>query len=555
MPRRLACLVAFVLFPALASGQAITAPQPAPPRDASAKTGTARIRGHVFAADSGQPLRKVIIRAFSPELRENRSTTTDMQGSYELKDLPAGRYSLSTSKGGYVGLSYGQTRPFEAGKPLQVLDGQTIEKVDFSLPRGGVITGRIVDEYGEAVSDVAVMAMRYVFMEGRRRLSPTARSSMTNDIGEFRIFGLPPGSYYLSATLRNFMAAETDDRSGYAPTYYPGTGNVAEAQKLTVGLGQTVSDINMPLVTARTSRVSGTAVDADGRPMAGGFVSMLQRTGIAMFGMTGAQIKADGGFVIPSVAPGDYQLQATAGGGLGADGDYASTQLTVVGDDVTGVHLIGVKPSSATGRIIVDPAAAKSLQPSTIRLYISPVNPDNSLFMGSGGGKVNDDLTFELKTRPGTSVIRLGSMLPGWSLKAVRLGGADVTDAGIEFRPNENVEGIEVELTNHPAEVSGLVTNDRDEPVKDYSVVIFARDREKWNASSRYFGMGRPDQDGRFKVEALPPGRYYAVALDYADPGEARDPDFLEKLQDKATTFTLGEGEAKVMDLKVQSGS
>ncbi len=128
MPRRIACLVALVLFPALASGQAITAPQPAPPRDASVKTGTARIRGHVFAADSGQPLRKVVVRAFSPELRENRSTTTDAQGAYELKDLPAGRYSLNASKGGFVGLSYGQQRPFEAGKPLEVLDAQTIEK-------------------------------------------------------------------------------------------------------------------------------------------------------------------------------------------------------------------------------------------------------------------------------------------------------------------------------------------------------------------------------------------------------------------------------------------
>src|SRR5262249_41881344 len=125
----------------------------APPRDTAQKTGTARILGRIVAADTGQPLRKAMIRAFSAELRENRSTTTDADGKSELKELPAGRYQLSVTKGSFVSLSYGQTRPFEPGKPLDVRDGQTVEKVDFALPRGGVITGKIVDEYGEAIAD------------------------------------------------------------------------------------------------------------------------------------------------------------------------------------------------------------------------------------------------------------------------------------------------------------------------------------------------------------------------------------------------------------------
>src|SRR5207237_5054996 len=127
-----------------------------PPRDTSAKTGTARLRGHVVAADTGQPLRKAQVRAISAELRENRMATTDAAGAYELKDLPAGRYMLSASKGSFVGLSYGQLRPFEPGKPLEIADAQTADKIDFSLPRGSVITGRIVDEFGEPIADVQV---------------------------------------------------------------------------------------------------------------------------------------------------------------------------------------------------------------------------------------------------------------------------------------------------------------------------------------------------------------------------------------------------------------
>ena len=66
-------------------------------------------------------------------------TMTDDEGRYELKELPAGRYSVSASKGGYVSLQFGQRRPFEQGQPLQLADGQTLEKVDFVLPKGGVI--------------------------------------------------------------------------------------------------------------------------------------------------------------------------------------------------------------------------------------------------------------------------------------------------------------------------------------------------------------------------------------------------------------------------------
>src|SRR5256885_7470386 len=197
------------------------APQ-APARDSAAKTGTARIRGHVLAAESGTPLRKAQVRVTSPELRENRVTTTDAQGAYELKELPAGRYLVTASKGSFVTLQFGQTRPLQQGRPIEVLDGQTMEKIDFALPRGGIVTGRVVDEYGEPIADVQVMPMRYQFMQGRRRLVPTGRASQTNDIGEYRLFGLAPGQYYISATLRNYTFGDSDDRSGYAPTYYPG---------------------------------------------------------------------------------------------------------------------------------------------------------------------------------------------------------------------------------------------------------------------------------------------------------------------------------------------
>ncbi|PYR24971.1 MAG: hypothetical protein DMF92_21465, partial [Acidobacteria bacterium] len=113
----------------------------------------------------------------------------------------------------------------------------------------------------------------------------------------------------------------------------------------------------------------------------------------------------------------------------------------------------------------------------------------------------------------------------------------------------------EVELTNRLTDLSGLVTNGRGAAVKDYSVVVFAQDRDKWTANSRYMRTGRPDQDGRFKVTGLPPGEYHIVALDYVDMDQWTEPDYLERVRSKATSVTIGEGERKSVDLKINTAS
>src|SRR2546422_8287359 len=166
-------------------------PPGAPARDPSQKVGSARIRGRIVAADTGQPLRKAQVRASGNDIRESRVTSTDADGRFELKELPAGRYILTASKGSFVSLQYGQLRPFTQGKPIELREGETIEKVDIALPRGGILTGHVMDEFGEPVADVWVAPMRYQYMQGRRRLLTSGRAAQTNDIGEFRIFGLP----------------------------------------------------------------------------------------------------------------------------------------------------------------------------------------------------------------------------------------------------------------------------------------------------------------------------------------------------------------------------
>src|SRR5216684_2080916 len=325
----------------------------APARDTpGAATGTSVIRGRIVDASSGTPLRKATVRLSAAEIREMRSASTDAEGRYEFKDLPAGRFNLSATKAGFVDLNYGQTTPFEAGKPVAVGEKQTVEKIDFALPRGAVITGRVLDEYGEPIADAQVMPMRNQFTPAGRRPVPSGRPATTNDIGEFRLYGLAPGQYFISATYRQMMLGPTvaDDSSGYAPTYYPGTANLAQAQSLTVGLGGSVSEVTLMMVPTRTARISGTVIDGEGRSARQGSVMVMPRGGAMPMPTAGGPIRPDGTFTISGVPPGEYMLRGMVGmPSPGSPPETAVAFVTVNGDDVAGVRLEPVKPISVSG--------------------------------------------------------------------------------------------------------------------------------------------------------------------------------------------------------------
>src|SRR6185295_10331660 len=183
----------------------ITGQQPA--RDTPAQTKdvppppAGRISGRVLAADTGRPVKRARVFVTAAELQGGRGMLTDDNGVFDLTELPAGRYTLTVSKSGFVSLSYGQRRPLQAGTPLQLADGQQLKGIQFQLPRGSVIGGHVLDEDGDAMPGVIVRVMRYQYLQGERRLTP-AGNAQTDDKGQYRVWGLMPGDYYVNALSR-----------------------------------------------------------------------------------------------------------------------------------------------------------------------------------------------------------------------------------------------------------------------------------------------------------------------------------------------------------------
>jgi protocatechuate 3,4-dioxygenase beta subunit len=542
-------------------------PQTNPPRDVpAAQTGTGVISGKIAAAETGRPLRRAQIRLSAAELgREPRTTSTDADGRYEFTDLPAGRYTVSVSRSGYLRLQYGQRRPGEQGKPLQLLDRQTIVDVDFALPRMSVISGRLTDELGEPIAGVAMYALRWMYFDGRMRYATASEGpfSNTDDDGEYRISGLAPGTYIVRAkTLDKWTIGESgrETTMAYSPTYFPGTTRVADATKITLGIGKEASNADFLLIPVRAATLSGTAFDSRGRALK--IVSLTEEMRGPAFGafrfIGNSNVAADGTFKLSNIAPGEYKLMASSGVGESDPPEAIALPIVVDGTDIDNLVLVASAGWSVTGKVTNDNGAVPAIQRDRIRIFETLENVErdparnNSMFMSSSesSGRVKDDWTFTVTNIFGRG--RLGATLPdGWAVKTVLHNGRDITDLAIDMKSGEQLSGVQVIVTDRVATLVGELIDDKGAPLANGTIIVFAADATKWYEGSRFVRAGRPDQKGRYQIKDLLPGDYFAVAVDYVEQGMWNDPQYLESLRSHAQKLTLAGGESQTIALKL----
>ena len=568
---RLVCAtLALSLLPSIALAQGPPPPPPPPPPMPTAqrdgpmmnKTGTGRLAGRVTSLETGRPIRRAVVRVVGNELREGKSVSTDAEGRWELRDLPAGRISLTANKGGYVQLQYGQRRPFEQGKQIDLANGQSMDKIEIALPRASVISGRVVDEFGEPVTDVRVSTMRYRFTNGQRRLTATGTTDTTDDLGQFRVHGLAPGDYYVVAQPQSMFSFLTvsGDRTGYTQTYYPNMYSATEATRLSLTVGQEAQGIVITLAPTRLVNISGTATSSDGQPVRAGMVRLVEPGATAPTLSMPGIIRADGTWTISSVVPGEYRLTAqmirgsleevATTGGVGSFPETAQMALTVGAQDVTGLALVTSKGGVIRGQVKWTDGVAPTGVPSLGS--IMAFEPEAGS-LGPAAGTIKEDGTFEVRGVQGKRRLRAGGFPRGWYLKSIMHNGQDITDTTVDVLAGQDLSGVEIHLTQKAAEISGTVQSSKGAATSDYVVLLFPPESERWEWPSRFVHVARPDQTGRFTISGVPEATYLAVALEYVEPGEEGNPEFLEKLKPLGTRVSVAEGEKKTLTLKLSA--
>src|SRR4029453_4554512 len=278
--------------------------------------GTASLAGRVTSVATARPIGNVTMRllCFEGAIGDLLNARTDSQGRFEFVALPPCAYQLTAMADGYVTLAYGQRRPAEQSRPIPLAEGQRFENAGIALPRTSAVEGRVLDELGDPAPGVIVQIARVDYVAGRARLVPIASRTParpTDDLGQFRIFGLPPGDYFVAALSGPF--AGHDDRAGFATTFYPGATTPANAQPVHVDVAQDVTNLTFQLTPAADATISGTAVDAAGQPAAGVQVLLVQTHSgdvRAGFPARGGTIGGNGSFTFRHVPWGTYVLQA-----------------------------------------------------------------------------------------------------------------------------------------------------------------------------------------------------------------------------------------------------
>ena len=615
-----------IALSAVVSQTALPQPPPPPPRPAVGQpprdvvprpepTGTGVIRGRVVTADTGSAVRRanVSLAAVAPppslspppapgapptvrttttmtvtgpggtpiqlssssfNAMRPRTMTTDSQGGFEFTGLPAGSYRITANPGqhtaGYLGISYGGKRPMggglmDAGTPIVLAEGQRFDKAIIALPKGAVITGRVTDENGDAMARVQIYTL--FFTPGNPRGQRWGGGSSTDDLGHFRLYGLPPGEHVVvaEASRNTFVQPNAppeteEDKIGFMTTYFPGTPDEGAAQRVRARTGAETAGLEIRMAVGRLFRISGMVTDSQGRVAARTNGQLFKRvsTNTSSFGFSTDE---QGRFAMRNIPPGNYRLMVRGGRTIGPqegapeqrDLAEMANMPVVVNSDLEGLLIMTQPGAAITGRIEYEggpPQLPPTQQSFQMRVSAMHGDPENSMGMSTPqAAVVTPDNTFSMRGLFGDLLLRASG--PNMALKSVSVNGQDVTDTPREYRTGDQVTIV---ITTRTSTVDGIVTDAAGKPVPEAAILAFSEDKGSWRMNSTRTRRGSTDAMGKYRLAGLAPGRYHVVAIPREllnRPSSAFEASFFEELAKEGTTFVVGEDEQRQVDLKV----
>jgi protocatechuate 3,4-dioxygenase beta subunit len=537
----------------------ILAAQTAPAKESKNCT----VQGQVVQEPGGQPLKKVDVRLYAEdsEQRTTYAAITDPDGNFRIEDVSPGSYRLRLERNGFTEISK-HHRWFPT--TLLALDpGQDIKDLLLRMQPAAVITGKILDQDGDPVPVVSVMAFKY----GRAKpgSGPSfAGSGRTDDLGEYRISGLAPGRYLIlardeKAYPRTLLGAGeikngAKEPTVNAPTYYPGTMERSRAVPVELHAGDEMP-VNITLAVSQVFHIRGSLPNS---VLAGGSVVRIELQARddadPQMRFSGAKVDKDGNFDIGNVLPGSYTFTLIAEG-VQNDQRFRIEQTVAVSNaNVDNLRLTPLPNGHVRGQMRTDPA--QSMDWTQLAVWLRRDDDDSSVpyivaqFYNTYA-QVGRDGSFDFKEVPAGSYHAVVQSrvwnLQNFFLKSVNLGTKDVADSG--FAVGGGTYSLELVVSANGATLEGAVVDNKDQPVKDADVVLIP----DTNRSKRrdLYQQNSTDQHGHFQLKGLNPGDYTVMAFEDLGDNDYHDPEFLKTYAPSGQDVRLKEGEHQSILLKV----
>lgn len=520
---------------------------------------TASIGGVVTNAVSGEPLRRTLIylrridaTPSVTNMQVSKTAYTDAAGRFTLEGITPGKYRLSAERSGFLTASYGQRTATGSGTLMTVDVGQKITDAAMRMTPHGVIAGRVVDEDGEPVVSATVQVMRQQYLQGKKQLN-AAGGGNTNDLGEYRIFGLRPGRYYVTVNSRGNPMLP-DGEEDYVTTFFPRTTDPSAAVPVDVTPGAQLRNIDVAMRKLHTVTISGKVTNeiplpagADGTqrmnvmltPRAGGIPSMSTR---------GGTVTPQGTFEIRNVTAGSYFLSAVAMGG----GKTMITKVTLqVGSAPVEGLALAIRPGvTVAGKLKVEGDLPANLE--RVRISMAPEEMGGVQFAPLPSSQLKPDGSFQFEDVGSDRYTVAVTNLPdGFFVKALRSANLDVLAGGLELA-GQSPAPLEIVVSPNAGQVTGTVVDKAQKPVLQATVVLVPQDKARRD-KQQYYRTASSSLNGSFTFKDLIPGEYRAYAWEDVEYGSWMDPDFLKAVEGRGETASVGEGARLTLQLNLIS--
>ena len=523
------------------------------------------IEGIVTKEPGSEPLKKAVIELIAENQAEGGDYTavSAADGSFRIVDILPGRYHLFAERAGWLEIDKHRAR--SDGRVLTLAAGQEVKDLTIRLQAAAVVRGRVTDEDGDPLSNAQVTVLRQTFVSGRSKWEQ-AGAERTNDLGEYRVSGLPAGNYYLSVSpppdfkslIEAAGAAAKEPRAGadrpamsYQTTYYPGTADRSQASPIQLRAGDDFP-VNFSLTQSPSLSIRGTVVNLPPRSSAS---IMLQSRDFSLV-LNGAEMHADGSFVIRDVAPGAYTIVAAVENGPAPM--LARQALQIASNSVEDLRLAPQPGAWIHGRLRLEGRNGARSDASQIFLQLRSADgsdDDTGIFnLGDGFTHLTHlaaDGSFEWNSvPPGNYYVQLagdsgtnGDLF----LKSTMAGNREVGDAGIAVSGGAVV--LDLVASANGAVVQGVVSDERGAPVPN--AVIVAVPDVHLRGRVDHFRKTVSDQSGQFVLRGIPPGDYSLRAWESVDGEAYYNPEFLRNYEGQGTALHVREGERKNLQLEV----